>query len=187
MKFGGLILKNNRKVLLITVFLWIGFLALTALSIILTPGPAMTKEDVWAESLSFMDIFVHNILSAMFIILIGNVTLGLYSIYALLLNMYFVTYAIYFVYMETGMFSYAFAIILIHGTLEIPAICLCFLLSSFTLRLSLNKIFGKQVFHMNSASEKITLFLVMVVLYLAASILEAYLTPVLSGTIYRSL
>lgn len=186
MKFGGLIIKNNKKVLLTIVFLWVGFLVLTAFSISLSTDPIITKEDFLAESLHPMSIFVHNLLSAFFLILLGNLTLGLYAIYALLLNIYITSYAIYFVYTETGMFSYAFAIILIHGILEIPAICLCFLLSSFTLRLSLNKIFG-HVFHINSANEKVALVLLMIVLYFIASIVEAYMTPALSGTMYQTL
>lgn len=187
MKFGGLIIKNNKKLLLTIVFLWVGFLVLTAFSISLSTDPIITKEDFLAESLHPMSIFVHNLLSAFFLILLGNLTLGLYAIYALLLNKYITSYAIYFVYTETGMFSYAFAIILIHGILEIPAICLCFLLSSFTLRLSLNKIFGHHVFHMNSANEKVALVLLMIVLYFIASIVEAYMTPALSGTMYQIL
>ncbi|MDT2192373.1 hypothetical protein [Paenibacillus larvae] len=67
MKFGGLIIKNNKKLLLTIVFLWVGFLVLTAFSISLSTDPIITKEDFLAESLHPMSIFVHNLLSAFFL------------------------------------------------------------------------------------------------------------------------
>ncbi|MFC0213520.1 stage II sporulation protein M [Paenibacillus chartarius] len=171
------IIKENRIILLAGLSMWVFVLAATFLSILLQ-GPPEQGNNLPPVHLPWSQIFMHNAGLAILYIILGNLTFGSLAFLLMLYNIYIVSYAIYYTYMHTGSIGFSIAIIFTHGILEIAAMLLCFLLSTTSLRWAMNKIYKKTIFSINSVETKAGLVVCMMLLYLVASVIESYLSPI---------
>lgn len=162
-----LVISNVPTTLtIITTYLYMFFVSTSNLGI----------KDIVEVKVPWIDIFIHNAIAAVMTIILGNITIGLGSVLMFMFNVYLISYSALFAYSVSGSIGYSFFILMVHGTFEIPAIVICFLLSTSTLRIMLNKIFDRNFFYINNIREKFFLAGLMFFLYLVASVIEAYLT-----------
>ncbi|OPH48274.1 hypothetical protein BC351_38420 [Paenibacillus ferrarius] len=168
-----LLLKKNSKILLIAGFVWVFILILTIVSMLLQWNNFIPTKELYPESVPIFEIFQHNVMLAFSFILLGNATFGVLSMLVLLLNVYITSFAVYYVFIETGSFGFSVTVILTHGILEISAMIICFILSTFTMRLAINKMFNQQIFYLNNSKQKVTLLTFMITLFFLAAVIES--------------
>lgn len=125
------------------------------------------------------EIFYQNITSSIFIIGLGIITLGFLSIFVSLYNLYTFILAIDTAYKVSESYAYSFFIIMGHGIIEIPAIATTLYISTITLRLLVNRIYQKQIFKIESIKSFTIMIFIIIFMFLVASILESYITPIL--------
>ncbi|QWC22539.1 stage II sporulation protein M [Bacillus haikouensis] len=124
-------------------------------------------------------IFSQNISSSLIIILLGVLSLGTISTLVACYNLYILSIAIYTAYLHSGAISYAIAVIMVHGLLEIIGIVLSYYLSTLSIRMLINRVYQRNVFFIHDIKGTIRLVGVMAMIFLFASLIEAFATPAL--------
>ncbi|WP_175990130.1 stage II sporulation protein M [Bacillus sp. Marseille-Q1617] len=124
-------------------------------------------------------IFSQNISSSLLIILLGVLTLGTISTLVAFYNLYILSIAIYTAYLHSGAMSYAIAVIMVHGLLEIIGIVLSYYLSTLSIRMLINRVYKREIFFIHDVKGTIRLLGIMAMIFLFASFIEAFATPAL--------
>jgi uncharacterized membrane protein SpoIIM required for sporulation len=172
------ILRENRTIFLIALYMWALIIVMTFLSIFLQ-APIENSESFTPVKLQWYNIFMHNVGVALVYIILGNLSFGILAFLLMLFNIYMTSYAVYYSYMHTGSIGFSTALIFTHGFIEIAAMILCFVISTTTMRWAINKIYMKTIFNINTVENKAFLCIWMVLLYLIASFIESYISPVI--------
>lgn len=165
-------LKNNKRVLVFPIVIWVTFTVISLCDVYSLKGN-FTTINLNVANLKWSELFFHNASSAILMILLGNLTFGIASSLMLLYNAYLTSASIYYVYLNSGSIIYSVLLIFTHGLIEILAISLAFLLSTSTLRKFINKRYNAKKFYINSVSEKMSIFITILILLLFAAIIEA--------------
>jgi stage II sporulation protein M len=131
-------------------------------------------------------IFSQNVSSSLLIILLGVLSLGTISTLVACYNLYILSIAIYTAYLHSGAMSYAIAVIMVHGLLEVIGIVLGYYLSTVSIRMLINKMYQRDVFFVHDVKGTIRLLGVMAVIFLFASLIEAFATPALLSYIVEN-
>ncbi|WP_270181138.1 stage II sporulation protein M [Alkalihalobacillus sp. CinArs1] len=138
------------------------------------------------KKVSFTEIFIQNISSSTIILLTGIISFGAVSSGIIIYNLYLLSIAIHSAYVHSGSVFYSLFVILTHGIIEIVAIVLSFYLSTISLRLAINKLYNKRIFHVQSLNQFLQLLIVMVVSLGIAALFESQITPIVLEIILES-
>lgn len=172
------ILRENKTIFLIALYLWAFIIVMTLISTLMQT-PIENNESFTPVKIQWYKIFLHNVTVALLYIILGNLSFGILAFLLMLFNIYMTSYAVYYSYMHTGSIGFSTALIFTHGFIEIAAMILCFVISTTTMRWAINRIYMKTIFNINSVENKALLFISMVLLYLIASFIESYISPFL--------
>ncbi|MFT0801910.1 stage II sporulation protein M [Bacillus swezeyi] len=124
-------------------------------------------------------VFLHNFSTALIYILLGIATFGVASLILIIVNVSAIALSITTMYSITGSIKVSVFTIFTHGLIELFAIAVSFNLSFISIKWLTNKLFKNKIFQVENMAEFIKNILFMAVLYLFASLLESYLTPLI--------
>lgn len=181
--------ENKKIFLILLIFFILGFIIAWILADDIAPilipilKEAMGVDDM--NSINAFDIMYHNLSSCVLMFLV-SVVFGIFAIFSIFVNGFTIGFLGGYIVKSSSSLILFLALILPHGILEIPALfCSCtsgILLFLFVFRVLKDKINGyslKEGYNNNKKTLKhsIILFLIAIVLFVIAALIEGIITP----------
>ncbi|PER82257.1 stage II sporulation protein M [Bacillus cereus] len=175
-------LINFRKVFnktLICILIVYAILFMSVYFFIAYSDPLVRKLDnqELIKYVKWQDIFIHNISSAFTLIFLGILSFGVISTMFFLYDFYWISFAAYSAYIQSGSFLYSFAVLMTHGFVEIIGISLNFYLSTISYRYLINKLYKRNIFYVEDFKDIIQVMSLMLIVFLIAALIEGFVTP----------
>lgn len=123
------------------------------------------------------EIFIQNVSVSFLMIVLGIFSFGIISIFIGVYNLYTFAVTIDHAYNISESYLYTFSIIMTHGIVEIPAIAISLYISTLSLRYLFNYTYRKEMFRIQSVNSFFKIILVITLMLLVGSFIEAYVTP----------
>ncbi|MDQ0164005.1 stage II sporulation protein M [Aeribacillus alveayuensis] len=177
----------NKGILSIYLIQLIFILTIYIILFFFPPEVTKISSKELIKYIDWFSIFINNISTAFTIIFIGILTFGFFSTITYLFGLYMLILAIYTAFQNSGSLLYSFSVIMVHGILELIGIALAYYISTISFRVLINKIYKKQIFHVEGFNKMVQLFLAMIVIFFISSLLESHMTPNILKIIVRSL
>ncbi|MBJ8111714.1 stage II sporulation protein M [Bacillus cereus group sp. N6] len=133
------------------------------------------EKEVTDGNFGFTELLIHNLTSEMFSILLGIITLGVYSMMYLFLN-FFSMGSITSSLMTEKSIVDVLSLFIVHGIFEIPAMILTVALGSY-LPWRIISMFKKKEGFILILKQMFKILILILVLTIAAAITEAFVTP----------